>query len=339
MLRENFDGIGNLEQTKIAIKGDDYDVFDTRYDFAGHTFVNPKDIAEAVFYQQITQRLRFLRRKMIEELEIGEAIFIYKMNGNPVDPRIVRDVSIEIKRYGNGALLSVCDAAVTGCPSGQVRWLGGNLFEGHLDCMADLAEAGSVSLAHWRELCSNALELISAVRADSGSLYRSAAPTTGVAGYWHRDQLNIASGKYASQSSVSPWSHEPTTVRDAVGCVIGLPNGRANCHTAYENGPWWMVDLGQNFDISSIVIFNRIDEPEIMKRSSHLAIEVATDTGTFKQIYRRDVDEPFGGIDGKPLIIAQQAAICARFVLVRLLTENFLHLDKVEVYGKPNPPA
>jgi hypothetical protein len=333
MLRTNFDGIGNPEQTKIAIKGDDYDVFDTRYNFAGHTFVNPKDVAEAVFYKQITQRLRFLRRKMIEELEIGEAIFIYKMNGNPVDPRVIRDIAIEIKRYGNGALLSVCDAAVTGCPSGYIRWLGGNLFEGHLDQMADLAEAGSVSLAHWRELCFNALQLISAVRADSEFRYRRAASNMGVAGYWHPDQSNIASGKYASQSSVSPWSNKPTTVDDAVGCLIGLPNGQANCHTAYDNGPWWMVDLDRNFAISSIVIFNRIDEREIMKRSSRLAVEVASDTGTFHEIYRRDIDEPFGGIDGKPLIIDPAMSIRARFVLIRLLTANFLHLDKVEVYG------
>ncbi|WP_460253225.1 discoidin domain-containing protein [Acidiphilium sp. MT5] len=339
MLRSNFDGVGNPEQTKIAVKGDDYDVFDTRYNFAGHSFVNPNDISADVFYQQITQRLKFLRRKMIEELEIGEAIFIYKMNGNPVDPRLIRDVAIEIKRYGNGALLSVCDAAVTGCPSGHVRWLGGNLFEGHLDHMADLAEAGSVSLPHWRELCLNALELILAVRADGEFLNRNVTPNTGVAGYWHRDQLNIASGKFAAQSSVSPWSHGSTTVDDALGCLIGVPNGRANCHTSYDADPWWMVDLGQNFDISSIVIFNRVDEQEIMKRSSHLAVEVATDTDAFREIYRRDVDEPFGGIDSQPLIIASDAPIRARFVLIRLLTQNFLHLDKVEVYGTPSHPV
>ena len=39
-------------------------------------------------------------------------------------------------------------------------------------------------------------------------------------------------------------------------------------------------------------------------------------------------------MDGNPLVFAPSIPIPGRFVRVRLLERNYLHLDQVEVYGE-----
>jgi hypothetical protein len=54
---------------------------------------------------------------------------------------------------------------------------------------------------------------------------------------------NVALGKPATQSSISPWSQGATPEDDAAGVVSGKFSGFSNCHTGEEDGPWWRVDL------------------------------------------------------------------------------------------------
>jgi lipopolysaccharide biosynthesis glycosyltransferase len=153
--------------------------------------------------------------------------------------------------------------------------------------------------------------------------------------YYGSDK-NIALDKPATQSSVSQWSTQPTRESDAAGAVNGVINGVQGFHTDIEDSPWWMVDLGDIFAISEIYIFNRTDlPPEIPQRASRLAIEIGTDAGSFTEVYRRESDEPFGGVDGNPLIWTSPLPVVGRYVRIRLLTRNYLHLDQVEVFGKP----
>ncbi|KAH3702837.1 hypothetical protein DPMN_077863, partial [Dreissena polymorpha] len=70
------------------------------------------------------------------------------------------------------------------------------------------------------------------------------------------DRVNLAIGKRAYQSS----THERGAATDAVdGCTDGTYNNYCCTHTEIEDGPWWEVDLGGDFPIKEIVVYNRQD--------------------------------------------------------------------------------
>ena len=147
---------------------------------------------------------------------------------------------------------------------------------------------------------------------------------------------NIALGKVATQSSVCQWSSSQDPKEDAVGAVNGVKSGRQGFHTDVEDEPWWMVDLGGSYNIHAIKLFNRLKSaPGVAERSARLAIDIGPKEQSLAEVYRREENESFGGIDGDPLIWAPMTPIAGRFVRIRLLTRNYLHLDEVEVYGEP----
>lgn len=149
--------------------------------------------------------------------------------------------------------------------------------------------------------------------------------------------IPISRRKRAMQSSVSQWSLYPQPEADAAGAVNGVVDGQGKFHTDIEDSPWWRVDLGQPFGISEVRLFNRMDQPAVAERSASLAIEIGLDVNSLVEVFRREDTVPFGGVDGKPMRFVPNIPIPGRFVRIRLLTRNFLHLDQVEVYGDALP--
>ena len=111
-------------------------------------------------------------------------------------------------------------------------------------------------------------------------------------------------------------------------------DGRGKFHTDLEDTPWWRVDLGAVHGIREVRLFNRMELPGIAARANRLAIDIGFDPEHFIEVFRRESDEPFGGVDGHPLVFAPSIPIPGRFVRVRLMERNYLHLDQVEVYGE-----
>ena len=142
---------------------------------------------------------------------------------------------------------------------------------------------------------------------------------------------NQALGKPASQSSLSQWS-----LRDdeAQGAVNGPVSGAFTFHTAFEHRPWWKVDLLMQEEISSIRVFNRMENRE---RANHLEVYVSEDGRSWTLIGGHEGDEPFGGADGDPLEVPVNRKI--RFVKLEIPREAVLHLDQVHVLrGRSRPP-
>lgn len=148
---------------------------------------------------------------------------------------------------------------------------------------------------------------------------------------------NIALGKAATQSSISAWSHVRSPTNDAAGGIDGRPDGNFGFHTDFEESPWWMLDLGSPATIREVRLFNRLDDEGIARRAARLVIEVGFRANGLSEVFRRETDELFGGVDGNPLIFRPNIPIPGRYVRIRLLTQNYLHLDQVEVYGDPLP--
>jgi hypothetical protein len=144
----------------------------------------------------------------------------------------------------------------------------------------------------------------------------------------------ISSGKIATQSSLSEYSIGKTAEQDATRALDGVPTSRYKFHTATEQNPWWSVDLGGRHVVREVRLFNRLDHVDIAARASRFDILMSDDGKNYVQIHRKDDGAIFGGADGRPYTFLPTPGVVTRFVMIRLLGKNCLHLDQVQVFGQ-----
>ncbi|KAH3702871.1 hypothetical protein DPMN_077898 [Dreissena polymorpha] len=70
------------------------------------------------------------------------------------------------------------------------------------------------------------------------------------------DRVNLAFDKRANQISTA---HDGGAAKAVDGCTDGTYYNYCCTHTEIEDGPWWEVDLGGDFPIKEIVVYNRKD--------------------------------------------------------------------------------
>ena len=140
-----------------------------------------------------------------------------------------------------------------------------------------------------------------------------------------RPGANIALGKPAVQSSLSPYSGPD----DAQGAVNGRITGGFGFHTDIEDCPWWQVDLLEILPLQEIIVFNRLDD--CGARAHSLVVSLSQDDVTFVPVHAQQ-GVPFGGRDGRPARIVLDR-VPARYVRIALTATDYLHLDEVEVYA------
>ncbi len=117
---------------------------------------------------------------------------------------------------------------------------------------------------------------------------------------------------------------------DARGGCDGIKNGQWGFHTNREPQPWWQVDLGREYPITKVMIFNRCDT--VAHRASRLHVLVSGDGQSWTKVYEHDGTVFYGQTDGKPLVV-RLPGVAARFVKIQLPDTEYLHLDEVEVYS------
>ena len=131
-----------------------------------------------------------------------------------------------------------------------------------------------------------------------------------------------------------------TTAQDASGGCDGIKNGRFGFHVASgEKGPWWQVDLGRQYRLDRVVIFNRTDG-STAPRTKNIRILVAGDAAgkEFKQVYRHDGSTFFGVKEKKPLVVTlKDENVTARVVRLQVPGNCSFALDEIEVYPAEDP--
>jgi hypothetical protein len=148
---------------------------------------------------------------------------------------------------------------------------------------------------------------------------------------------NVALNKPSWQSSVfEPEGAEPALSHISGAGNNGVRTGFYGFHTRYEMRPWWIVDLFLPHRIAEIHIYNRRDHPAIAARANELEVLASEDGCTWITLASRTGSEPFG-LDGTPLMVFGSPATASRFILLRLRSAGYLHLDEIEVYGYPTP--
>ena len=105
-----------------------------------------------------------------------------------------------------------------------------------------------------------------------------------------------------------------------------------------EDGPWWEVDLGRGARVSEVRVHNRLDR-QTAGRASSLSLLASDDGDAWTVLHERTGPEPFGGLDGRPLVWrAGEGGVAMRFLRVTLHGFTCLHLDQVEAYGTVGVP-
>lgn len=143
---------------------------------------------------------------------------------------------------------------------------------------------------------------------------------------------NLCVGATTNQSSISEWSVGRSTEEDSAGAVSEVANGPFGFHTDIEDSPWWSVDLGSEKSVTELRIYNRIDIPDCAIRGLRFVIEVGSDEG-WKEIFRKNDSAMFGGRDGNPFVLTPKTSVIARHLRLRLLERNYLHYEKIEIFG------
>ena len=141
-------------------------------------------------------------------------------------------------------------------------------------------------------------------------------------------RTNVALNCATLQSSV-----EPGTALIAFGGVNGVMTGRYGFHTALQDDPWWMIDLGSEQSIDEIIVFNRLDN-DCKFRARGLGVALSNNGSSWRSTFRH-TGSAFGGIDGQPLRVPMLGER-ARYVRLDLDGRKYLHLDQVMVYA-PKP--
>ena len=69
----------------------------------------------------------------------------------------------------------------------------------------------------------------------------------------------MAKGKIATQSSTLSNPANPVASKAVDGNTDGSFPSASTTHTNQEQSPWWKVDLGKEYQITAITLWNRVD--------------------------------------------------------------------------------
>jgi len=166
-LADRFEAIGTLEDTQFSLYGDETILTMKKYGMYFHTFVYDSELwlpeKRDAFQEQQRRRLRFLKEKLIADLQEPRKIIVYSS-----DDRVSVDDAIRLftalRAYGPNALLYVrpADAEHT---LGTVEMVQDGLYLGHYPRLANFVAGEQPPFDLWRQMCERTYRL---ARSSSG---------------------------------------------------------------------------------------------------------------------------------------------------------------------------
>lgn len=158
-LEARFAGIDDPANLVLEVHGDrrEYVLLQTRYGMRTHTLVLEHEMtADRVLAQQ-RRKLQFLARKLIEDLEGGRKLFVYKRNAGLAEAEVLA-LHAAMRRYGRPALLWVAQADAAH-PAGSAAVVGDGLLRGFIAGFAPYETALQATAEPWLALASRAFHL------------------------------------------------------------------------------------------------------------------------------------------------------------------------------------
>ena len=155
-----FEGLGEIEDIDPRLEGGqqkEFMVHERKFGLVYHTFVYEGQRSVWLMREQEAARLKFLRRKFIEELESTEKIFVYKL-GSGISEEEILPLRMALNRYADATLLWVVKAE-RDRQAGTVEVIMPGLLKGYIDRFAPDGNAHDLSFDGWLRVCANACVL------------------------------------------------------------------------------------------------------------------------------------------------------------------------------------
>lgn len=155
LLGESFAKLGDPAFTELGVTPhEEYLVRDTRGLYHMHTFVSRGSVDEAKFLRQQVVRLGYLKKKLVEDLEEGQKIFVHKSSHERISDKAAAALHAAVERFGRNILL-VIRGAEDGHAAGSVSVLRDRLLVGHVNTPYG-DDTGAVDLESWRTILEQA---------------------------------------------------------------------------------------------------------------------------------------------------------------------------------------
>jgi tetratricopeptide (TPR) repeat protein len=164
-LERRFEGIGDPQQTEVFAHQFReqwlYVVRDRRYGMTSHTYISRDEAPQDKVAAQTCRRMQYLRRKLIDDLEAANKVFVYRtVMGNLSDAELDR-LHAAIRRYNNDTTLLYVRYTDAAHADGTVEVARPGLLIGYLDRFGALpsGQLVDVPFASWATLCRKAYRL------------------------------------------------------------------------------------------------------------------------------------------------------------------------------------
>jgi tetratricopeptide (TPR) repeat protein len=164
-LETRFEGVGDPEQTEIfpAQLGDQwfYEVRDRRFGLGTHTYIARDDAPQDKVATQTFRRMQYLRRKLIEDLEAANKIFVYRTVMRNLSDAEIDRLHAAVRSYSNDATLLYLRYTDDAHPDGTVDVVRPGLLIGYFDRFGATpsGQLVDIPLASWTTVCREAYRL------------------------------------------------------------------------------------------------------------------------------------------------------------------------------------
>ncbi len=130
LFASRFAGLGEPGSLVAYLAGSEYQIRDHEYGLFYHTFRYENEATAEEVVAENEAKMRYLIRKLVEDLEDGEKIFVYRRFVED-DLPTVAELHRILRGYGPAKLLWVTTGAPGRAP-GDVEWAGPDLLRGYL---------------------------------------------------------------------------------------------------------------------------------------------------------------------------------------------------------------
>jgi hypothetical protein len=155
-----FEGLGEVEDIDPRQEGEarkEYMIHEKKYGLVYRTFVFEGQRSIRLMREQEAARLKFLRRKFMEELQATDNIFVYKF-GSAVSEEEILSLYMALTRYSDATLLWVVPEE-RDRPAGTVEVMMSGLLKGYIERFAPDDNAHDLPFDGWLRVRANALAL------------------------------------------------------------------------------------------------------------------------------------------------------------------------------------
>lgn len=158
-LEAEFEGMGSPEtvHVQVSANGRELMINDSRFGFLYHAFVQSGAMSLEALHRREVRRVPLLIRKLLEDLQSAEKIFVFKgMSAVPEEE--IFPLAASLRHYGPNTLLFVT-LADSQHPAGSVEFRAPGFLVGYVSRFAPTEDASDFDVAQWVRVCREAYRL------------------------------------------------------------------------------------------------------------------------------------------------------------------------------------